>query len=77
MVWIMSGSTGWDRTNDQEINSLLHYRCATVELIGALGPNRTDYLRVTNPAHRQQCFKSVLLVEDVGVEPTDRLSPVY
>ena len=25
------GSTGWDRTNDQVINSHLHYRCATVE----------------------------------------------
>ena len=25
------GSTGRDRTYDQEINSLLHYRCATVE----------------------------------------------
>ena len=25
---------------------------------GAPGLNRTDYLRVTNPAHRQQCFRS-------------------
>ena len=27
------GSRGWDRTNDQRINSPLHYRCATLELI--------------------------------------------
>ena len=26
------GSSGWDRTNDQLINSQLHYRCATLEL---------------------------------------------
>jgi hypothetical protein len=29
--------------------------------IGAPGENRTPYLRVTNPLHRQQCFWSRIL----------------
>ena len=28
---------------------------------GASGLNRTDCLRVTNPAHRQQCFRGIKL----------------
>ena len=30
-ISICLGSGGWDRTNDQLINSQLHYRCATPE----------------------------------------------
>ena len=30
-IFLLSGSTGRDRTYDQLINSQLHYRCATVE----------------------------------------------
>ena len=33
--------------------------CNLAAALGAPGLNRTDYLRVTNPAHRQQCFRSV------------------
>lgn len=32
------------------------------KLFGAFGLNRTDYPRVTNPVHRQQCFKSLFMV---------------
>ena len=35
------GSKGRDRTYDQQINSLLHYRCATLELYGGGGKIRT------------------------------------
>lgn len=40
--------------------------------LGDLGD--MESLRVTNPAHRQQCFKSVLLVVSVGFEPTSLVS---
>lgn len=33
-------------------------------IVGSSGPNRTDYLRVTNPAHRQQCFEGMVLKQD-------------
>lgn len=37
------GSKGRDRTYDQQINSLLHYRCATLELYGGPWESRTPY----------------------------------
>ena len=49
------GSTDWDRTNDQTINSRLHYRCATVEYLilvpGAQSPSELQWQRRIPPTH--------------------------
>ena len=51
----MFGSTGWDRTNDQLINSQLHYRCATVEysilIYGGSDGNRTHLGHLMRVVH--------------------------
>ena len=54
---------GLIQLDDERINLFTSLFIAEIELFvnlffknGALGENRTPCLRVTNPAHRQQCF---------------------
>ena len=49
------------RTHSSVPEGRKSYRMCSSKKSGAPGENRTHYLRVTNPAHRQQCFWGIKL----------------